>query len=129
MSTNLKNKKHKLTDYSDRWSEDFDHGLHMWGCKIRYDFLKVMPLYKWQYCHEVLSLNKDGYCDWSFNTFLHELEYHGTCSERILELDCFTKKQKQRLKKLIIKMEKEASISHTTKNERHMFKGWSNFNK
>ena len=115
----------KTTDYLERHIEFFDNGLNLSTCKIRYDFLKVMPLYKWQYCHEILSLDKEGYCDWDFNTFLHELEYHGTCSERILELDCIDKKhQKPKLKRLIKKMEKEASTSYTTKDERHMLKSW-----
>tara|TARA_R100000231_G_scaffold98675_1_gene73674 strand:- start:178 stop:546 length:369 start_codon:yes stop_codon:yes gene_type:complete len=117
----MKTKKiKKSTDYLERWSEPFDKGLIRWGCKIRYDFLKVMPLYKWQYCHEILSLHKDGYCDWSFNAFLHELEYYGTCSERILELDCFTKKQKSRLVTLIKRLKKEA----TQPKEEMSLKNW-----
>ena len=64
--------------------------------KIRFDFLKVMPLYKWQYCHELLKYKK-GYCDWCFSTFLYEFEKYGIGKERILQLECLNKNEKIKL--------------------------------
>lgn len=79
--------------------------------KLKSDFLEVMPMNKWLYCHELL-INKDGVCcDWVFKQFLYEFEHYSLCQKEILELNCFNKNEKRKLIKLIKKLQ-------TNKNEK-----------
>jgi hypothetical protein len=95
--------KYKNTDYIYYKSET----------KIRFDFLKVMPIYKWQYCHEVLVKEKGIYCDGCFHQFLKEFELYGSNTEDIVELNCLDKTQKNKLIKLIERLRKESKKLHS----------------
>ena len=100
--------KYKKTDYIERETEFCNTGLWTSKTKIRYDFLKIMPLYKWQYCHEVLVKQKDTYCDGCFHQFLEEFVLCGSNTKDIIKLNCLDKKQKNKLIKLIERLKKES---------------------
>ena len=103
--------KYKNTDYIVRDSEFYNDGLWVSKTNIRYDFIKVMPVYKWQYCHEVLVKQKNTYCDGCFTQFLKEFELYGSNTEDIIKLNCLDKTQKNKLIKLIKRLRKESEKS------------------
>jgi len=95
--------KYKNTDYIYYTSKT----------KIRFDFLKVMPVFKWEYCHEVLVKQKGIYCDGCFTQFLKEFELYGINTEEIIKLNCLDKTQKNKLIKLIERLRKESEKPHS----------------
>tara|TARA_R100001440_G_scaffold6727_1_gene13601 strand:- start:179 stop:694 length:516 start_codon:yes stop_codon:yes gene_type:complete len=78
------------------YSTIFDGGYHQSKIEIPVSYLKCMPLYKWQYCHEVLVKQK-GYCDGSFGQFINELRFHFTCASRLIKLDFLDKLERKKL--------------------------------
>ena len=103
--------KYKNTDYIERVTEFCDNVFWTSKTKIRYDFLKVMPVYKWQYCHEVLVKQKGIYCDGCFAEFLKEFQLYGINTDEIVKLNCLDKTQKNKLIKLIERLRKESKKS------------------
>lgn len=101
--------KYKNTDYIERVTEFCDNVFWTTKTKIRYDFLKIMPVYKWQYCHEVLVKQKDTYCDGCFSQFLKEFEFYGINTEEIVKLNCVDNSQKKKLIKLIERLRKKSN--------------------
>ena len=65
-------------------------------CEMPVSFLECMPLYKWQYCHELLCKD-DGYCDLVFQEFLEELNEHLLTLPRLIKLDCLDKEERKML--------------------------------
>ncbi len=78
------------------YSAIFDGEYHQSKIEIPVSYLKCMPLYKWQYCHEVLVKQK-GYCDVCFSQFLFELETSFTCASRLIKLDFLDKLERRKL--------------------------------
>tara|TARA_R100001460_G_C3461230_1_gene165980 strand:- start:44 stop:589 length:546 start_codon:yes stop_codon:yes gene_type:complete len=92
----------------------FDGGFHQIQCEIPVSYLKCMPIYKWQYCHEVLK-GQEGYCDWSFNQFINELRFHFTCASRLIKLDCLDKLERKSLISLFKRELKKEGIFDNTR--------------
>tara|TARA_R100000654_G_scaffold10894_1_gene23742 strand:+ start:21 stop:509 length:489 start_codon:yes stop_codon:yes gene_type:complete len=81
--------------------------------EIPVSFLKCMPLYKWQYCHERL-IKQEGYCDGDFSCFLEELERHLICAYELVKLDCLDKTERKKLITLFKrKLKKEKQFQNT----------------
>ena len=70
-----------------------------------------MPVYKWQYCHELLVKQKGNYCDGCFHEFLKEFQFYGINTQEILKLNCLDNPQKNKLIKLIERLKKESEKS------------------
>lgn len=85
--------------------------------EIPVSFLKCMPLYKWQYCHEVLK-KQEGYCDADFHTFLHELQSYLTCLRRLIKLHCLETTERRKLISLFKRKLKKKEIYHNTRKEK-----------
>lgn len=85
--------------------------------EIPVSFLKCMPLYKWQYCHEVLK-KQEGYCDGDFDTFLHELQSYLTCLRRLIKLDCLETTERKKLISLFKTKLKKEERYHNTRKEK-----------
>lgn len=81
--------------------------------EIPVSFLKCMPLYKWQYCHEVL-IKQEGYCDGSFSCFLLELERHFFCANELVKLECLEKTERKKLISLFKRKLKKEERYHNT---------------
>ena len=92
----------------------FDGGFYQSKCEIPVNYLKCMPIYKWQYCHEVLK-KQEGYCDGSFGQFINELRFHFTCASRLIKLDCLDKLEKKALISLFKRELKKEGIFDNTK--------------
>tara|TARA_R100000231_G_C5293405_1_gene155296 strand:+ start:244 stop:759 length:516 start_codon:yes stop_codon:yes gene_type:complete len=88
--------KHNTIETYISYSTIFDGWYHQSKIEIPVSYLKCMPLYKWQYCHEVLRKQK-GYCDGSFGQFINELRFHFTCASRLIKLDCLDKLERKKL--------------------------------
>ena len=78
-------------------------------CEMPVSFLECMPLYKWQYCHELLVKQK-GYCDLVFVEFIEELEEHLQCSSRLIKLSCLDEVERKDLIKLFTKILKKSEL-------------------
>jgi len=64
---------------------------------------EVMPLDKWEYCHENLK-KQDVYCDWVFEMFLYELIYLSRLNflyENLIKFNHLDEHEKQKLVKII----------------------------
>ena len=94
----------------------FHGGFHQTKIEIPVSFLKCMPLYKWQYCHEVL-MKQDGWCDGSFGCFLLELERHLFCASRLINLNCLEKTERKKLISLFKRKLKKEEQYHNTRTE------------
>lgn len=99
------------------YSTIFDEGFHQEKIEIPVSFLKCMPLYKWQYCHEVLG-KQEGYCDGSFSCFLEELQRHLICAIGLIKLDCLEKTERKKLITLFKrKLKKEEQYRNTPREK------------
>tara|TARA_R110000803_G_scaffold30041_1_gene68026 strand:- start:172 stop:558 length:387 start_codon:yes stop_codon:yes gene_type:complete len=94
----------------------FHGGFHQTKIEIPVSFLKCMPLYKWQYCHEVL-IKQDGPCDGSFGCFLLELERYLFCASRLINLNCLEKTERKKLISLFKRKLKKEEQYHNTRTE------------
>ena len=94
----------------------FHGGFHQTKIEIPVSFLKCMPLYKWQYCHEVL-IKQDGPCDGSFGCFLLELERYLFCASRLINLNCLEKTERKKLISLFKRKLKKEERYHNTRTE------------
>ena len=120
---------YKATEEHTEWRKDniietyisystiFDEGFHQTKIKIPVSFLKCMPLYKWQYCHEVL-MKQQGYCDGSFGCFLTELRRSLICANRLIKLDCLEKTERKKLISLFKRKLKKEERYHNTRKEK-----------
>jgi len=99
------------------YSTIFNEGFHQTKIEIPVSFLKCMPLYKWQYCHEVL-MKQEGYCDGSFGCFLTELWRSLICANRLIKLNCLEKTERRKLISLFKRKLKKEERYHNTRTEK-----------
>jgi len=97
----------------------FHGGFHQAKIEIPVSFLKCMPLYKWQYCHEVL-MKQEGYCDGSFGCFLEELQRHLICANELVKLDCLEKTERKKLITLFKRKLKKEEQFYNTYTEKQL---------
>jgi len=120
---------YKATEEHTEWRKDniietyisystiFDEGFHQTKIEIPVSFLKCMPLYKWQYCHEVL-MKQEGYCDGSFGCFLDELWRSLMCANELVKLECLEKTERKKLITLFKRKIKKEERYHNTLTEK-----------
>jgi hypothetical protein len=120
---------YKATEEHTEWRKDniietyisystiFAEGFHQTKIEIPVSFLKCMPLYKWQYCHEVL-MKQEGYCDGSFGCFLTELQRSLICANRLIKLECLEKTERRKLISLFKRKLKKEERYHNTRTEK-----------
>jgi hypothetical protein len=99
----------------------FQEAFHQEKIEIPVSFLKCMPLYKWQYCHEVLG-KQEGYCDGSFSCFLEELQNHLICAIGLIKLKCLEKIERKKLITLFKRKLKKEEQFHNTYTEKEFLK-------
>ncbi len=120
---------YKATEEHTEWRKDniietyisysaiFDEGFHQTKIEIPVSFLKCMPLYKWQYCHEVL-MKQEGYCDGSFGCFLDELWRSLMCANELVKLECLERTERKKLITLFKRKIKKEERYHNTLTEK-----------
>lgn len=120
---------YKATEEHTEWRKDniietyisystiFNEGYHQTKIEIPVSFLKCMPLYKWQYCHEVL-MKQEGYCDGSFSCFLEELQFYLMCANELVKLECLEKTERKKLITLFKRKLKKEERYHNTPAEK-----------
>ncbi len=121
---------YKATEKHTEWRKDniietyisystiFHEGFHQTKIEIPVSFLKCMPLYKWQYCHEVL-MKQEGYCDGSFGRFIYELRFHFICANRLIKLDCLYKLERKALISLFKREFKKEGLFDNTRTKKN----------
>ena len=110
------------------YSTIFDEAFHQTKIEIPVSFLRCMPLYKWQYCHEVL-MKQDDLCDGSFSCFLFDLENRLFCACTLINLDCLEKIERKKLITLFKRKLKKEEQYHNTYTEKEFLEAVKKINK